>query len=277
MIFISTTCLNNNKNLFQVLEKYAKLGITNIELGSAHDYIENFTSLFKWQKEYDFDFIIHGFFPPNKKPVWMNLASINKEILEISIWVVKNAIELCRKLDSNLYSFHGGYLYDFDMNHKQIGKELSKKEAYSLLKENIGEMCDYASQYSVNIAIENMNATLPQVLFNTSNEIKDFLKAVSRKNLGVLIDIGHLKLASQRLGFDPKQFIKMLQEKMFEIHVHENNGVEDDHLLLKDTKLLDIFDKGVIAKIPVTLESTKLSEKQLIEGKNFLDKAILNF
>ena len=66
MLYVSTNSIVNNKNLFSVLNRYNKLGIKNIELGSVHNYISDFKPLFKFQKDNGANFVIHGFFPPTK-------------------------------------------------------------------------------------------------------------------------------------------------------------------------------------------------------------------
>ena len=69
-------------------------------------------SLVKFVFNFDFNFIIHGYFPPPKKSLIFNLASQNKIIRKSSIKLAKNAISLCCDIESPLYTFHAGFTVD---------------------------------------------------------------------------------------------------------------------------------------------------------------------
>ena len=75
MIYASTSCLKNPIILSKVLDTYQKGEIENVELGSVHTSF-NINIL----KKYDFNFLVHNYFPPSKKPFNFNLASQNPKI-----------------------------------------------------------------------------------------------------------------------------------------------------------------------------------------------------
>ena len=54
MIYTSTSCLKNPKNITKVLDEYQKAGIKQVELGSVHEYFD-----INKLKKYSFDFLIH--------------------------------------------------------------------------------------------------------------------------------------------------------------------------------------------------------------------------
>src|SRR3989338_8781908 len=129
MLYISTTSIISNKDLFSVLDRYSKLGIKNIELGSVHIFFSDFKPLFKFQKDNDIDFIIHGFFPPLKDPFFINISSQNKKILKKSIEFSKNSIDMCRKLNSDIYTTHSGFSKEVKYNNKmKYNCEIISKE-----------------------------------------------------------------------------------------------------------------------------------------------------
>jgi sugar phosphate isomerase/epimerase len=197
------------------------------------------------------------------------LASNNKQILSDSVNLTQEAVEMCRLLDSPLYSFHAGYTCDFDYSFHPTSEMIPEQKAYEILKNNIQNLCDQAAQYDVNIAIENMNATLPFVLFNRWQDFEKFFRSVGCGNLGILIDIGHLKTASNLLNFNSTEFVQKMEHKLMEVHCHDNNARKDEHLLLKDRHALDDFTG--LKHLPVTLERTKLEKDEVLEGKEFLE------
>ena len=113
MIYTSTSCLKSSKNILRVLNEYEKLGIENVELGSVHSYFN-----IKELKKFDFNYTIHNYFPPPKIPFNFNLASQDKKIKKNSISLAKKAIDLCRKIDSSLYTFHAGFVES--LPHKMV-------------------------------------------------------------------------------------------------------------------------------------------------------------
>ena len=277
MIFVSTACLRNGderytRDLFKVLNIYKRLGIKNIELGSVHEQIKDFTPLFRYKKENNANFIIHGFFPPTDARFMMNLASQNSRILKETIAIAKNGIETCRKLDSNLYSLHAGHCADIFENKSNCKEIISAEKAIKISANSLGILCDYAKKLNVDIAVENSNGFIDQTFNYSIESFNEIFRKVSARNLGVLIDIGHLNMAAMHFGFDKKYFIKKLLVKVLELHCHENNGIKDEHLNVKNKDLLKGFDKDVLKKIAVTLEANRLDENGIKEGKLILDK-----
>ena len=66
MIYTSTSCLKNPKNITKVLDEYQKAGIKQVELGSVHEYFD-----INELKKYDFEFFIHNYFSShNQFPVF---------------------------------------------------------------------------------------------------------------------------------------------------------------------------------------------------------------
>jgi len=75
MIYTSTSCLKNPSNIIEVLKEYEKAEIVNVELGSVHKYFD-----IKELKQFNFNFIIHNYFPPPETPFVINLATKNEKI-----------------------------------------------------------------------------------------------------------------------------------------------------------------------------------------------------
>ena len=58
------------------------------------------------------------------------------------------------------------------------------------------------------------------------------------EGVGLLLDLGHLNVSSKIMGFDRDLFLyKYLEafaDKVFEVHLSENNGILDEHLAIKE-------------------------------------------
>lgn len=283
MIFASTACLKGinggfEKDLFRVLELYKNSNIKNIELGSVHsamdpDFLSKF--LIKCKKEDDVNFTIHGFFPPLKEPIMINLGSQNKNILEKSMFIVTNAVDLCRKIDAKLYSFHGALLGEVNAHGIYITKKYCKEKVLETFEENLIKACDLAGSYGIKIAVENLGGECGDDFFTKKEYFQTLFEKLKIKNLGILIDVGHLKIASRKFGFDMADFIKTMQPKAFEVHCHENDGSCDQHKNVIAETLKD-FDKNIIKKIAAVLEANELNMNEIIAGMGILEQNFKN-
>ena len=279
MIYASTNCLKNPKILSKVLDEYQKKGIENVELGSVHSSF-NVNIL----KKYDFNFLVHNYFPPPKKPFNFNLSSQNFSIRNQSIRLAKTAIDLCRKIDSPIYTFHAGFTVD----PKTLGKSFSKDNPSSRSKalttfiESIQVLIDFSKKYGIKIAFEpnvvqkfnlikNQNELL---LLAEYDEIELFYKFFKKTDIGILLDLGHTAVTSHWLNFDKDEFVEKCSNRVLAIHASNNNGLQDQHKSLTkecwQTSKLKKFKN-----VPITLETMNLTVEKIEENIKLV-KEIIN-
>ena len=84
----------------------------------------------------------------------------------------------------------------------------------------------------------------------TYEEIEKFFHSpeINSTNLCLLIDLGHLAISSNILKFDRLDFIerciKNFGERIFEIHISNNDGLRDLHSrITKDSWQLEVLRK----------------------------------
>ena len=83
MIFISTSCIKNNK-IRDSVQELAENGFQNIELSGGTKFYENFENdLLELKDRYKLNYRCHNYFPPPKKPFVLNLASLNNETFKL--------------------------------------------------------------------------------------------------------------------------------------------------------------------------------------------------
>ena len=106
-VYVSTTFIENGKKIKSALDMLKLEGIKNVELGSNHIYEKNFN----YVKKYNFNFLIHNYFPTPKKDFIINIASSNKSIRNRSLSQIKRSINFHKKNRSkNLYISSRVYL-----------------------------------------------------------------------------------------------------------------------------------------------------------------------
>jgi sugar phosphate isomerase/epimerase len=276
MIYASTSCLKNPSDVLKVLEEYDNAEIENVELGSVHKY-------FKCSelKKFNFNFLVHNYFPPPKIPFNFNLASKNSRIRKKSVVMAKNAIKLCSKIDSPLYTFHAGFTVDPPKLGKPFpkGEKVNRDNSISTFYDSVGELIEFAKKENVELAMEP-NVVQKFNLINNNNELllfadiietKQFCKKFSRKDIGILLDLGHTLVTSHWLNFDKNIFVGQLKSRVKAVHISNNNGLKDQHKKLVDgcwpLKQLKYFKNK-----PIILETMNLTSLQIKSNISLVEK-----
>ena len=273
MHYISTACLGGEnskftRDIFKVLNVYAKAGIKNIELGAAHEPFDNVKDLFKYKKENNANFIIHYNFPCAKNiKCLLNISSLNEEIAKTSLRVIKNGIELCNELEAPIYSMHPGFTRDLDLNLNPITKPITREKAVQLMTLRMQEVMDFARDYDVKIAVENMVSDC--ISFCNAEDFLKLFNKIKNKRLGILLDIGHMKMAHPNLE-EQKDFVEKIKDKIFELHLHEVIN-EKDHNKLTNVDILKPFNINT-KNIALTLEINGATIKDILDSQEVLKK-----
>ena len=278
--YVSTSCLGNKYDFSQILDIYDEFGIKNVELGVCEDYGMDAVKLLE---KHDFNYVVHHYFPPPKKSFIINLASQDKQILGKSIDQIKKSIDFCADFDINFFSFHAGFRADPDINLKFNFDNITEYEtSFSIFKESIEKIVDHAERRNVKVAIENnvlseYNLVKGQnklLLMCESWEFERLFEEIRSKNLGVLLDIGHLKVTANLLKFDANEFIYKLKDKIFAVHIHENNGRVDEHICPTEGDwslgVVDSYFRN--SEIPIVLECKCNNEKELKNALGLLEE-----
>ncbi|MBF0500942.1 MAG: sugar phosphate isomerase/epimerase [Candidatus Riflebacteria bacterium] len=105
-------------------------------------------------------------------------------------------------------------------------------------KENLNKIVAKASELGIRIAFENIYDTHPR-------DLAALIEQFPKETVGVCFDIGHFNLFSET---SMKTWLDTLGPRIFEVHLHDNSGDDDDHIALGDGiikfgPLLDWFSK----------------------------------
>ncbi len=102
------------------------------------------------------------------------------------------------------------------------GTETDANFAFEMNRKVFSEVGLYAKDFGVDIAIENLpfrNISLARV-----ENIKKLVDEIDMPNVGICLDTGHV--LSMRL--DLPEAVRVANEKLFCLHVHDNRGAWDD-------------------------------------------------
>jgi sugar phosphate isomerase/epimerase len=296
MIYI-TLAGSCKKKLNEAIIELNSSGFKNIELTGSVEYCPDYEkTLLDLKEKHRLNYLVHNYFPPPDKSFVLNFCSENKETYEMSLKLIKKALNLCKVLGLKHYSFHPGYC--LDLENKKQGKyfkytvkekpkafyeELFYNRFDKLIKEIEGE--ENNNTNDIIIAVENLfpfNENEDYSLLSSPEEIMKFLEKYSHKeNIGLLLDLGHLNIASNYLGFDKYTFLDELfnkfSHKIFEIHMSGNNGTVDNHSVNEiDSWQIKFLEKNhqKIKNIPITLEWHDSTSKNNFKKKEEILKLL---
>jgi sugar phosphate isomerase/epimerase len=144
----------------------------------------------------------------------LNLASMNQPIWEETVRQMKNCLTLASDF-ARLAVVHPGHFSPLGMQMPDA--------AWSQSILGIQQICDYAADLDMKIAVENM-VNMPAILCRQPEEISGILETVDRENVGFIFDVGHANTNG-----NVESFLR-LKDKIIHTHVHDNHGERDEHL-----------------------------------------------
>jgi sugar phosphate isomerase/epimerase len=243
-LYVSTTFIRDKQKIKVALDILKSEGIKNVELGSNHIYERNFDYI----KNYDFNFLVHNYFPTPKNDFIINIASSNTKIRDRSLNQIKKSIIFLKKVKAKIYTFHPGFIsdplevnkskknYDFVWRNKKFKKKYDL--AFNYMISSLEKIVNFAKKNRARVAIETEGSLKKKnlLLLQTPEEYQKLFNYFTPNDLGINLNIGHLNLASKAFKFSKLEFIKSLKPYVIALELSHNNGIDDQHLPLRKNK-----------------------------------------
>jgi len=196
---------------------------------------------------------------------WIDLGSDYQNVKEGWIEEAKIIIDTADKLGLPLLNFHANAPGMYGVSEK------FEKIILDNWVESLIQLSEYANKKMVSIMLENM----PPSGICRPKDFDYLLKHVP--NLMLHFDIGHAFMAG---GMDYVKKFFDFDKKIAHIHVHDNNGLLDEHLPLGKGKINFKIVAKILKKInynrTVTFEvftSKEDAKKSMLYFKKLLEKA----
>ncbi len=145
----------------------------------------------------------------------INIASLNNGIRNESLRQIKKSIDLADYLSADTVTLHSGRISPLSMRFRE--------KAWELNINGLKTLANYAKKKNVNLCLEN-SSNYYGLFCCSIDEVKEVLKSV--ENLYFTLDTGHANTCSNVF-----EFLEFL-EKTKNIHLHDNNGKNDEHLAI---------------------------------------------
>lgn len=235
MIFVSTGGERHQQAAKTALEYYAH-GINCVELSGgifSPTCNSDLTALPRGM-----NLQVHNYFPPPKIPFVFNLASADSEIAKQSLAHVRNAIQIAILLRRPIYSFHAGFRINPRVH--ELGGRLSEHNllardvALAIFGDRVATLAEEARREGVTLLVENNVLTRSNfetygedpLLLTDPDEIASFMERAP-SNVGLLIDVAHLKVSAKTKHFDMVAAHERLKKWVRGYHLSDNEGKAD--------------------------------------------------
>ena len=180
---------------------------------------------------------IHHYFPSHDPPVLVNLA--HPDTCNASVKHVKRSLRLCNELEVPIYGVHAGYA--INPKPSRLGRpqldspRIDMGESADLFFHALDQLLPEAERLGVKLLLENnvvahynFNPEDGNVYWLSSPETTlPILERYAASDLGVLLDVGHLDVSARTLEFDRLEYVELVLDRIREVHLSENDGLED--------------------------------------------------
>ncbi|NJN67378.1 MAG: sugar phosphate isomerase/epimerase [Chloroflexaceae bacterium] len=278
-IYVSTACLPGKSPLLQRLDDYAAAYLTHVELGAGVEVNHEELASLPWRCGQKF--LIHNYFPPPAEPFVLNLASRSDSIRTRSLDLVCDALSLSARLEAPFYSVHVGFITDpkaFGTTSFEFPMPESPDEtraAFERFVSSLGQVLAIAREQGVQLLVENNvcpSDLRGKLLLQTPEEFLELFDVLPDASLGMLVDMGHLKVSAQTFGFDCLAGIEKLAPHIRAFHLHDNDGVSDLHWPVRpESWTLEVLRRAAFATLPIVVEAKfpdVMSLRQHVEWLN---------
>ena len=240
--YLSSSLFRNYK-LEDAIIECGNLSNKHVELSAPHPHqsVEEISKILKRFLNDGFSFTLHNYFPPPEKSFVLNIASDEKKTQDLCKKLVDDALNLSVVAKSSVYGLHAGYLskakakddgmFEFDKETMSYSSALQSSLNF------INFFVEKFKKNNVKFLVENL---FPSLARNSSincnfEQISDLMDSLP-KEVGLLLDLGHMNISSKIMEFDRFKFLdKYLNkygDRLSEIHISENSGLKDEHRAL---------------------------------------------
>jgi sugar phosphate isomerase/epimerase len=234
MLGLSTTALGDEP-LERWLEEVSSSGFKFVEwISEWPRYMDAGSARALAEKIHSFglDLSIHAPFSD------LNIGSFNERIRRASMRLLRETLEIAADIDAVAVTVHPGHCSPLSRKYRERYVEIHRSSLHTL--------DEWREEFGVKLGVENM-PSFPILDAQTPERLSELLEGTG---LGVTFDVGHLNTSTGEF----KRFLELLGDRVVHLHLHDNHGVNDEHLALGEGTVP--WDEVLprLPNVPATLE-----------------------
>lgn len=281
--YISTGAFKS-KLVSEIVALALRSRLHHIELSSGTAWAPDLLDAVRNTSGNPVKYLVHNYFPSHRDPFVLNLAAADDTALRRSREHCRAAIDLCHEFNAPFFSVHAGFA--FQAKPENLGRDVTKlprvslEESQETFVESLRDLCAYGQTKQVEVLVEN-NVVHPFNLIEGKNRVglcataEDMLRTyaeVGASNLAFLIDVGHLNVTANSLGFDRDRFLDDVAPHVAAFHLSDNDGTADRNLPFGE----DAWFLPKLAEYPraaMILEAYALDMPVIVETCRVIERA----
>jgi len=180
----------------------------------------------------------------------VNIASLNERIREASTLEIIAAMEHAIELNADTVTFHPGL--------QSVIVPGQEKRSMEKAKRSIRTIDRLMNEFGIAAALENL-PMMPSFGFMIGKTAKEMHELIDGTEMRICFDTGHANTVGQI-----DEIIDLLGDRIVNVHIHDNNGSNDDHMTIGDG---NIDFKKTLSKL------SKYKGRYIIESRS-LESAV---
>lgn len=184
----------------------------------------------------------------------LDIASLDRKVSDYTYNSLTRALEASAILGSRLMVVHTGFIPQFSRG--------GRRHWFSNWGTRMPRVLERARELGVEIVLENTWEDHPEVI----RHLMDLLPA---GEVGVCMDTGHINVFSH---LPLARWWKVLGERVLALHLHDNDGLSDDHLRPgRGTFDFPLLVKYLKDRNPMPLMDLEIEMRDAREGRLYLE------
>jgi len=172
----------------------------------------------------------------------VNIAALSERIREAATLEIIASMEQAIQLNADTITFHPGY-------HSMVIPNLGSR-SMEKAKRSMRTIDRLMNEFGIVAAVENM----PCIKFMMGAQAKELAEMIDGTDMKICFDIGHANTVNQI-----DEMMDTFGDRIKNIHIHDNNGTNDDHMTIGDG---NIDFKKVLKRL------SKYKGKYVIESRS---------
>ena len=286
-VFVSSGAFQGVQTVEELLPVCREHGLFDVELASGLRVVDpaGYLPLIAPLGD-EFRFLLHNYFPAPDEPFVLNLADADEENRIRSVRFCIDCMEGTAALGMPFYSVHAGFVSslrpeDLGKPERQGGR-ISEEDHVSALdrfSHSVNELAVEARRLGIRLLLENNVDAVPRegcshLLLVSGGDVVRFFDGGMPSEVGLLLDVAHLKVSATCRGFDPVTALEMMAPWIGALHLSDNDGTRDSNGLCEsDSWFWEPLSRCCSRETAVVLEAYRIApdlihaQRELISRK----------